>query len=314
MGRRRAGAAGHGGFSLIELLVALAIIVVLAGLLLPAVQSARETGRSLTCRNRLRSLAAAVMHFYSSRESFPPARLVPHAGGSAAGVPTSTWLIRVLPFLDQPPSGWDDTKPYDQQADEVRGRVVVEFICPTRRDARNAVTPSTRTPDTWAACGCLIPGRFVSGGAVSDFAGNHGHEPPGGSPAAGSGLIVTAEAFPGTARWRPWVRHADVLDGLSNTLLAGELHVPRSGLCRPPDNGPAYDGAEFFTMSRVGGRGVPLGDGPDDDVAGMGMFAFGSWHAGGCHFAYGDGRVEVLSPAIAADVLAALCNRSDGTR
>jgi type II secretory pathway pseudopilin PulG len=305
-------------FTIIELLVAIAIIATMIGLLLPAVAAAREASRATTCRHRLRSLALATLQFHATRECFPPARLVPADAPPPFAAPSATWLVRVMPFIEAgtAAASWDESKPYDDQAEPVRARVMTDFLCPTRRDATNAVTPSARSPDQLAACGCFIPGRFVTGGAVVDFGGNQGHEPPGETSSAGggSGLIVSATHIPGTARWRPRVRHADVADGLSHTVLAGEMHVPRSGLSRPPDNGPAYDGREFFNMSRVGGLGVPIGDGPDDDAAGMGLFAFGSWHVGACHFAFGDGRVEAVSPRISADLLASLCNRADGAR
>lgn len=299
-------------FTIIELLVAVVIISILAGLLLPAITAAREAARATTCRQRLRSVALATMQFQSVRDCFPPARLVPPAAAPAASVPSATWLIRVLPYLEQTAADWNGTLPYAEQAADVRGLVVADFLCPTRRDVTNAVTPSGRSADQLAPCGCFIPGRFVTGGAVADFGGNHGHEPPAaGTPAAGSGLIVSAEHVVGTSRWRPWIRLADVVDGLGHTLLVGEMHVPRDGLCRPPANGPAYDATEFFHMSRVGGPGVPLGDGPQDDVVGMGLFAFGSWHPGACHFAFADGRVQGLAPTISAELLAALCKRAD---
>jgi prepilin-type N-terminal cleavage/methylation domain-containing protein/prepilin-type processing-associated H-X9-DG protein len=301
-------------FTIIELLVAVAILATLAGLLLPAIDSAREASRATMCRHRLRSLALATMQFQSIRDCFPPARLVPPAEDKTARIPSPTWLIRVMPFLEQDATDWLDGKSYADQSEPVRGRVVPDFLCPTRRDATNAVTPSARSPDQLAACGCFIPGRFVTGGAVADFGGNHGHQPPAaGTQGAGSGLIVSAEHVPGTSRWKPWLRQAAVIDGLGHTVLIGEMHVPRDGLCRPPANGPAYDATEFFNMSRVGGVGVPLGDGPLDDVAGMGMFAFGSWHPGACHFAFADGRVQSLAPTISADLLASLCDRADAT-
>ena len=95
-------------------------------------------------------------------------------------------------------------------------------------------------------------------------------------------------------------------------VRAGEMHVPRDKLATVPENGPAYDGSRFYNAARVGGLGVPLAAGPDDDVNGMGLFAFGSWHAGVCHFAFADGRVAALRATISADTLARLCNRADG--
>lgn len=312
--RQGAGTAERRAFSSVELLVVIGIIGILSAILAPAVQMAREAARGTTCRSRLRSLAFATLRFEQGRGCLPPARVLPAA---AADVPSATWLVRVMPYLEQPAAAaWDDSKPYADQSDAARGLVVADFLCPTRREPSNAVTAATMSPDRFASCGCLIPGRPVAGGAVADFGGNHGHSPPTapGAATAGSGLIVSAEYLPGTARWLPRVRPQDARDGLSHTLLAAEMHVPRGRLCRPPDNGPAYDATDFFSSSRVGGRGVPLGDGPDDDAAGMGLFAFGSWHPGVCHAAFGDGRIVPVSTAIAADVLSSLCDRADDSR
>lgn len=57
---------------------------------------------------------------------------------------------------------------------------------------------------------------------------------------------------------------------------------------------------------------MPLAQGPDDDVMGMGLFAFGSWHSGVCHFAFADGRVVAVRNSVSTQVLERLCNCGDG--
>ncbi|MFO1064281.1 MAG: DUF1559 domain-containing protein [Pirellulales bacterium] len=80
------------GFTLVELLVVIAIIGILVGLLLPAVQQAREAARRMQCSNNLRQISLAAMNYESAYRRFPMAGLVDVDFSVQA---------RILPFVEQ---------------------------------------------------------------------------------------------------------------------------------------------------------------------------------------------------------------------
>ena len=90
------------GFTLVELLVVIAIIGTLMGLLLPAVQSAREAGRRNTCSNNLSQLARATVAFDGAMSFLPGWRNRNlNVTVSATTAPTYSWPVHVLPQIER---------------------------------------------------------------------------------------------------------------------------------------------------------------------------------------------------------------------
>jgi prepilin-type N-terminal cleavage/methylation domain-containing protein/prepilin-type processing-associated H-X9-DG protein len=89
------------GFTLIELLVVISIIALLIGLLLPAVQSAREAARRMQCTNNLKQLGLAINNYEASLGGLPPTSVIVRRPGGALW--TANWgpHARILPFLEQ---------------------------------------------------------------------------------------------------------------------------------------------------------------------------------------------------------------------
>lgn len=91
------------GFTLVELLVVMAIIGVMIGLLLPALQVAREAGRRTQCANNLKQIGLALHTYHDAHQAFPlqTTGSMPSAGGCGSGF--YSWLVLILPHIEQKP-------------------------------------------------------------------------------------------------------------------------------------------------------------------------------------------------------------------
>ena len=319
-------------FTLVELSVVIAIIGLLVGLLLPAVQSARETARTMQCKNNLHQIALAVELFHDSQKSYPPARFQPRPGDAPAfdcGGKETTWLVRIMPYLEATniEQRWDYSIPYGNHAEEVRTQTLPVYCCPARRTASDAkgIGQLVGSGTIWITlpCGCRIPvaGSAPASGAVGDYGGNHGDISPGatGLPTDfnyggnGNGVIISSRANCNNGSPRNWhdrVRHASITDGLSNTIVTGEMHVPMGKLGLSPQDAFIFNGDNVFNMTRLGGPTMPIVK--DLRSEGSSLVQWGSWHVGICQFAFADGSVRAINANIDTDTLGRFCNRADG--
>ena len=280
------------GFTLIELLVVIAIISILIGLMLPAVQRAREAANRISCANNLKQIGLAMHNHHLTFERLPPTRLFD--GGP-------TWAVLLLPFMEQDNlyHQWVPTLPYARQTDLARMTPVRSYFCASRR-ASNSPPIASLSGDLF---GTGTAARHYPG-ALGDYAvvvDPFGFDSP-----------QTAAGYEGTGVRGPFQlgagsRFEDITDGLSNTLLVGEKHVPigKEGIgwwdCS------LYDGAFYQCSARAAGRVYPLTTYPQDSA-----WKFGSRHTGVVNFCFADGHVKAIPAMINPYILELLSMRSDG--
>ncbi len=272
------------GFTLIELIVVIAIIGILVALILPAVQSAREAARRTQCQNNLKQIGVALHNYHSAHMTYPSGWI--GATGEVAdvnGLSGFGWATMILPMLDQAPL-------YES--------LVLEL---SLTDAANAAAreamlnvfrcPSDIGPDRWQmnlASGMSnpdLPVQLPTANYVGSFGpegvdGCEGNLP--GEPCTGGGIFFLNSR----------VRAEHIADGESNTLMAGERKTdPDAGL-HSTWVGVAAGGEE--NISRIlGGQ----------------LHDFSSYHDGRAHMLFGDGRVRMILDTIDVGVFEALSTR-----
>ena len=150
------------GFTLVELLVVIAIIGILVALLLPAVQSARESARRTQCQNHLKQVGLAWQNHHDTLRHFPTGgwgfNWVGHPDRGFSRIQPGGWIYNLLPYADQKPLhdlGKNGSGLGLTAANAQRIQTPLSFaICPSRRRASSGRRPSPARRGFSASLSC----------------------------------------------------------------------------------------------------------------------------------------------------------------
>ncbi|MDP1560565.1 MAG: DUF1559 domain-containing protein [Pirellulaceae bacterium] len=291
------------GFTLVELLVVIAIIGVLMGLLLPAVQMAREAARRSQCMNNMRQCGLAMMNYESARKAFPESRPRDRAGNRMS------WAILVLDYVEQGNLAnlYDKTIRWNVGNNAIAGQNQVPvFVCPsagsgpTRRPAAGTssdVDGRIMGPNDYIVMHRLR-NRFFYANGLTNPLGTADHD----------GILVPNSKTP----------IARILDGTTNTILFMEDAARPNWYVLGRDQGTILPRPEGFGWSDPDG-GAGSMDGTDrltgavNGSSGTGVCIMNcnndsepySFHPGGMTACMADASTTFLSNEISAAAFAA---------
>jgi len=187
------------GFSLVELLVVIAVIGLLAGLLLPAIQSSRETARRMTCLNNLHQIGIGMLAFHDVQKHFPKGgvemRMLRDADGNLLyplGVQLA-WSAYILPYveLNSLARRIDFHKGFDSPENtKAAAEIVPLYLCPS--NPRQSY--------------------LLSGRGVCDYGGIYGSRISPNTNNPPNGVML----------YSSYVRIRDIIDGTSHTMMVSE--------------------------------------------------------------------------------------------
>jgi prepilin-type processing-associated H-X9-DG protein len=289
-------------FGLIELMVVVGVIGVLVGLILPAVQQARESSARARCLNNLKQIGTALHNFHTTHGRLPPLPANPRTDSGNPNVVLG-WMALILPEMEEEglyrasvEACRLDPNPLHNPPHTGMANVVRCYVCP---DDGRLLSPLTDSLGVEASYTSYI-------GIGVTFA-----------PGENRGKLGVFGSSPG-------IRLTEITDGTSQTIMVGERPPPES-----LQAGWWYPGfAAISTGTRGPNNWMALGGpvviGPDETCNLTGV-AFGpgrtanpcdrhhlwSLHPGGANFLFADGSVRYL-PYSAEPLIIALGSRSGG--
>jgi prepilin-type processing-associated H-X9-DG protein/prepilin-type N-terminal cleavage/methylation domain-containing protein len=289
-------------FTLIELLTVVAILGILAGLLLPAVQAARESSRRAQCANNLKQLGLTLVNYHDVHGRLPSGYVSSVSSSGADIGPGWGWAALSLPYTEEA-SLWatlDFRQPIESPDNAARKQLLATMLCPS----------NDLSLPTWPAEVRDADGDPISLICDVGFAAYVGMM---GSTDAGS-------VWDGLFFRNSHVRFRDITDGSSQTIAVGERAyrlgegtwvgaVTGAMIFPDEDEGeiaaPHLKPSSAMVLSHAG-----LGNGPNSPTSEINQFY--SLHGGGANYLFADGHVAFLLETIDYQTYRALATRAGG--
>jgi prepilin-type N-terminal cleavage/methylation domain-containing protein len=321
-------------FTIVELLVAMAIIGMLIALLLPAVQAVRESARRMQCTNNLKQLSLGVLQHVDAHQQYPTGgwgwSWVGDADRGFGPRQTGGWYYNILPFIEENniynlPQDGDQFTVTDKQktgANAMTKMTLGIANCPSRRPCILFAKPFSGTFVAYNAADNDPDNNFAARG---DYAINSGDQDfdeyfsgpktlaegdiPSFWPAIQKTHNIDITKCSGISFERSEIIPDQVRDGTTHTIMLGEKYLNPDHYVTGHkfyDNESLYTG---FNNDNFRSAFSP----PTRDCAGLtNPLLFGSIHVNSCNFIFCDGSARSISYSIDPILFSSLGNRADG--
>jgi len=305
------------GFTLVELLVVIAVIGILLAMLIPAVQSVRAAARKTQCANNMRQIGIALQHFESSYRVFPASGWTESGPGNPEGNQVG-WRPLILPFIEQNNLHgiYDFSQNWWEGSNSAVAAVPVpSFTCPSVPDRSSVLSAIAKPPRPQV--------NFSNPIAPTDYEAIMGVKPNSINPHLTNPIYNNSNRF-GVLHRNSRNSFSSIRDGSSHTIMIVECSarpdVYRKNRIAPQfanDQGIGWADSEGpFSLDGTNADGSAEGLGPSQGC----KFAMNrrndnepySFHAAGGNFLFADGHVNFVSESISIESFAAMCTRSAG--